>query len=71
MSVNSLTTDKIQCYVSKPTKARLKRLVNTIPRTSQSSHVELALETYLTMIEHRYGLAHSRKGLLLTKGAAR
>ena len=56
MAINRSTTEKIQCYVSKETKKRLKRLVDTVPRSSQSLHVELALESYMTLTEHRYGL---------------
>jgi len=58
MAVNRRTTAKIQCYISKDLKARLKRLVETVPRSSQSSHIELALEPYIVMVEHRYGLYH-------------
>ncbi len=56
MGINRTTTEKIQCYVSKETKRRLVRLVDTVPRSSQSSHVELALDSYMTLVEHRYGL---------------
>ena len=61
MGINRTTTEKIQCYVSKETKRRLVRLVDTVPRSSQSSHVELALDSYMTLVEHRYGL-HDGKG---------